>query len=144
MCYICYHCIAFQQVQLVKQFCSPKVRAVVDQYVTRNSYFANPKLMLLTLLGSENEQERRFGVKVIREQIRKGADVGDSLPRKFETPAVNFDATSLQSLIDWNKAKLSELLLTATMSTDEVIACLDTPWISPAPGVATARPWKEL
>ena len=43
------------------------------------------------------------------------------------TPSVNFDASSLQTLIDWDTVKLSEPLLTATMSTDEVIACLDSP-----------------
>ena len=43
------------------------------------------------------------------------------------TPSVNFDASSLQTLIDWDTVKLSEPLLTATMSTDEVISCLDSP-----------------
>ena len=43
------------------------------------------------------------------------------------TPSVNFGASSLETLIDWNTAKLSEPLLTATMSTSEVISCLDSP-----------------
>ena len=64
---------------------------------------------------------------VIRERIRQGADKGDSLPRQFVTPSVNFDASSLETLIDWNTEKLSEPLLTATMSTAEVISCLDSP-----------------
>ena len=135
--------------QLVQQYCSAEVRAVVDFYVNRNAYFANPELMLITMLASEDEDERRFAVKVIttlkylscqsgspfysnlsqviREKIRKGESTGDSLPRQFETPSVNFDASSLQTLIDWNTVKLSEPLLTATMSTDEVISCLDSP-----------------
>ena len=105
--------------------------------------------MLITMLASEDEDERRFAVKVIttlkylscqsgspfysnlsqviREKIRKGESTGDSLPRQFETPSVNFDASSLQTLIDWDTVKLSEPLLTATMSTDEVISCLDSP-----------------
>ena len=135
--------------QLVQQYCSAEVRAVVDFYVNRNAYFANPELMLITMLASEDEDERRFAVKVIttlkylscqsgspfysnlsqviREKIRKGESTGDSLPRQFETPSVNFDASSLQTLIDWDTVKLSEPLLTATMSTDEVISCLDSP-----------------
>ena len=50
-------------------------------------------------LTSEDEEERRFTVNVIK-QIRKdaeSADLGDSLPCQFETPSVNFDATNLQT-----------------------------------------------
>ena len=64
---------------------------------------------------------------MILELIRKGDDIGDSLPRQFVAPSVNFDGTSLQTLIDWDNVQLSEPLLTATMSTEEVIACLDSP-----------------
>ena len=84
--------------QLVKKFCSAEVRAIVDFYVNRNAYFANPEPMIITLLSSEDEVERRFAVKLIKERIRKGADLGDSSPRQFETPSVNFDATNLQTL----------------------------------------------
>ena len=51
-------------------------------------------------------------------QIRKDAEsanLGESLPRQFETPSVNFDATNLQTLINWETVKLLELLLTTTM-----------------------------
>ena len=51
--------------QLVKEYCSAEVRSVVDFYVNRNAYFANPELMLITMLASEDESERRFAVKVI-------------------------------------------------------------------------------
>ena len=102
------------------------MRSVVDNYVNRNAYYANPELMLITMLSSEDEEERRFGVNVIR-KIRNGADLGDSLPRQFENPSVNFDATSLQTLINWETVKLSEPLLTATMTMDQVISCLDSP-----------------
>ena len=91
-------------------------------YVNRNAYFANPELMMITMLASDDEEERRFAVKVIKERIRKGADLGNSLPRQFETPSVNFDATNLQTLINWDTVRPSEPLLTATMTTDEVTA----------------------
>ena len=52
----------------MKEYCSDEVRSVVDTYVNRNAYFANPELILLTMLASENEEERRFAVKVSSSQ----------------------------------------------------------------------------
>ena len=128
--------------QLVKKFCSAEVRSIVDTYVNRNAYFANPELMMITMLASDDEEERRFAVKVIKERIRKGADLGNSLPRQFETPSVNFDATNLQTLINWEMVELLELLLTTTMIiADEVI--LNSPCRYPAPGSATTRLWSQ-
>jgi hypothetical protein len=107
-----------KKIQLVEKYCSPEVRAVVDQYVTRSSYFAHPELLLITLLNSEDEEERRFGVKVSREKIRKGAKHGNSLPQKFKAPAVNFKAVNLQQLINWDTVKLYEPLLIDTLTSE--------------------------
>ena len=72
------------------------MRLVNANFDKRNANFANPKLMLLTMLESEDEEERRFAVNVIK-KIKKGADLGDFLPRQIETPSVNVDATNLQT-----------------------------------------------
>ena len=64
-CHILHHRNVLLQVQLVKEYCTAEVRSVVDFYVNRNAYFANPELMLITMLASEDESERRFAVKVI-------------------------------------------------------------------------------
>ena len=47
--------------------------------------FANPKLMLLTMMAFKSEKERRFAVNVIK-KIKKGADLGDFLPCQFRLP----------------------------------------------------------
>ena len=116
-----------KQVQLINQFCSQEVRDVVDYYVRRNSYFAHPELILTTLLASENEEERRFAVMVIMDKIRKESNEGCSKPRKFDTSELNFQAQNFTELIDWDKVKLTEPLLSATLSTDLIVACLDNP-----------------
>ena len=120
-----------RQVQLVDKYCSAKVRTVVDQYVTRSSYFAHPELLLISLLASEDEEERRFGVKIIKEKIRKGSEQGCSLPRQFKAPPVNFKAVSLMTLIDWNTVRLTEPLITSTMTLEQLVTCLDTPLVVP-------------
>ena len=62
-----------RQVQLVAKYCSAKVRVVVDQYITRSSYFAHPELLLISLLTSTNEKDRHFAVKtMVGEKKREG------------------------------------------------------------------------
>lgn len=78
-----------------------------------------------------DEKERRFGLKIIREKIRKGSSHGNFLPCKFHAPQVNFRANNLMELNDWDKVKLSEPLLTATMTTEELVRWLDTPLVNP-------------
>lgn len=116
-----------QQVQLVNKYCSEKVREVVDVYVARSSYFAHPELLLISLLASDDEEERQFAVSTILQKIRKGSDTGDARPRQFRAPPVNFGAEKLAQLIDWDKVKLTEPLLTANLSSLEVVAFLNCP-----------------
>ena len=116
-----------RQVQLVSKYCSAEVRSIVEPYVTRNSYFANPELILISLLASDDEEERHFAIQMIRDKIRKGAEMGDSTPRQFKTPAVNFQAQKLTELIDWNTVKLTEPLLTATLTSDQLLGLLESP-----------------
>ena len=116
-----------RQVQRVSKYCSAKVRAVVDQYITRSSYFAHPELLLISLLTSTDEKDRHFAVKTIRQKIRKGSEFGDSKPRQFKAPPVNFKAEKLTQLIDWDTVKLSEPLLTATLTSEELLGFLENP-----------------
>ena len=115
------------KVQLVEKYCPVIVKEVVCKYIARSSYFAHPELILITLLSSEDEEERRFAVQVIRDKIRKRADTGISLPRKFQAPPINHKARNLFQLIDWDSVPLTEPLITATLSTQQITDFLDTP-----------------
>ena len=54
--------------------------------------------------------------------------MGDSTPRQFKTPEVlNFEAEKLADLIDWEKVKLTEPLITTSLSSDELLSLLETP-----------------
>ena len=79
------------EVQLVNQYCPTDVKNIVCKFVSRSSYFVHPELLLLTPLASDQEEERREGVKIIRDKIRKGGPSGSSLPRKFDAPPINFE-----------------------------------------------------
>ena len=115
----------------MEKYCPPTVKNIVMKYVARSSYFAHPELLLLTLLASDSDEERRFAVNIIVSKIREGANFGTSLPRKFTAPPVNFKAEDLTQLIDWETVPLTEPLVTASLSTEEVEDCLATPLIVP-------------
>ena len=117
--------------QLVSTFCPREVQDIVNPYIGRSAYFAHPELLLLTLLASEQEQERHFAVAIVR-GARKGELKGCSLPRKFEVPPINFEAQGLTELIDWSKVPIMEPLLTSMMTMKELEACLDQPLSVPA------------
>ena len=121
-----------KQVQLVQKYCSAEVKTVVEPYIARSSYFAHPELLLTPMLASDEEEERRIAVQVIRDRIRKGAELGSSQPRQFRAPPVNFLAENLQQLIDWDKVKLTEPLLTANLTSNQLVACLDSPLVVPS------------
>ena len=56
-------------------------------------------------------------------------------------PPLNFDATNMQNLINWETVKLSEPLLTTIVIMDKVISCLNPlpPCWYPEPGSARAQ-----
>ena len=56
-------------------------------------------------------------------------------------PPLNFDATNMQNLINWETVELSEPLLTTIVIMDKVISCLNPlpPCWYPAPGSARAQ-----
>ena len=118
--------------QLVEKYCPTIVKDIVCKYIARSSYFAHPELILITLLSSGDEEERMFAVRMIRDNIRKGAMTGSSLPRKFDAPTINFQAQKLSQLIDWDSVPLTEPLITGDLTTEQVVACLDTPLAVPS------------
>ena len=61
-------------VQLVEKYCSAKVKEVVEPVIQRGGYHAHSENLLLSMLGSEDQDERKYAVEKIRE-IR-GGDTG--------------------------------------------------------------------
>ena len=72
----------------------------------------------LCALCSQDEEDRRFAVKQIRD-IRERLDeseIGDGSFRERITPKLDFEATTLQKLIDWEDV-LNEPVLTTEIPT---------------------------
>ena len=59
--------------------------------------------------------------------IRGDMETGDDKPRPRRTPFLNFDATTLEDIIDWNKDKVHEPVFTCKLSTEEVRSLIYSP-----------------
>ena len=114
------------QINLVKQISQKAVKNIVMPRVESTAWFAHPENILLSLLASEEETERRFAVRVILDKVRMGGE-GDSSVRSFRVPTINWKATKIQELIDWDKTIITEPVVTANMSAEELLSCLDAP-----------------
>ena len=93
------HCFRLvQRIRLV----APEIQEVVKVNMKRNSFYFHSELLLMSLLTSQDLEEREFAVKTILE-IRKKAgneDEGDDsfCIRKYPRE-INFDAEKLQEII---------------------------------------------
>ena len=105
---------------------SKKVREIVSPTIQRGSYCCHSETILQALLCSKNEEDRRFAVKQIRE-IRESLghpDIGDGGFRERITPKLDFEATTLQDLIEWEDV-LNEPVLTTEIPTGKYFKVRD-------------------
>ena len=106
------------------------MKNIVILSVESTVWFAHPENILLSLLASEDEEERRFAIRVILDKVRRGGQ-GDSSVRTFKIPAINWKAKKIQELIDWDQTPITEPVVTTNLSSEELLACLDTPLVVP-------------
>ena len=107
---------------------TPEVKEIVMPVVQRGAYHGHSENVLLALLSSSDEKEREFAVDKIVE-IRGGEEFGDKSVRDFHTPTLNWKASSVLDMIDWDDAVISEPILTCHMSTDEVMSLKEMPLV---------------
>ncbi|KAG0729664.1 hypothetical protein GWK47_029867 [Chionoecetes opilio] len=90
--------------------------------VKRSIWYAHSEAILQTMLCSEDQKERIWGVEKIL-AIRGDGDpdpqLGDSSVRTRRTPDINCDASCIGDLISWSE-DVSEPPLTCSLSTSGV------------------------
>ena len=114
------------QMHLVKQMSQNSVKNIIIPRVESTAWFAHPENILLSLLASKEETERRFAVRVILDKVRKG-EKGDSSVRTLKVPNINWKASKMQELIDWDQTTVTEPVVTTHLSSEELLALLDGP-----------------
>ena len=94
-------------------------KKVVKSYIASNAYHANPEHILLAMLCSDDPQLRKDAVQRIL-HLRAGS--ASHHLREFVPPkTLNFDATHITELIDWELETIREPPLTYKLSTQDLI-----------------------
>ena len=103
-----------------------EVVEAVSPYIKTGAWFAHSEAVLLTLLASEKQEERKFGVARVLE-LRGDQELGDLEPRSRRTPEINFEAKKCQDLIFWEKETIYEPVFTCNLTKTQVKALIHQP-----------------
>ena len=114
-----------KQVQLTSLL--PKdIQTIARKNIDRNSYWAHPENLLLSMLADQDSKIRGEAVdKIIA--VRGDRDYGDNHTRKFINPTLNFEAEHYSSMIDWENVTVTEPVLTTSMSSAELLNLRSAP-----------------
>ena len=89
------------------------------------AWMAHSEVLLLHLLASDDEEQRRFAVKKIL-AIRGDSQFGDASNRPHKVPILNWSANKVEEIISWENA--TEAYQTTKLSNDEIRGFLDKPF----------------
>ena len=103
---------------------SPVVQEILEATLRRSAWNSHSESVLKTMICSEDREEREFAVTKIL-QIRGRNKLGNIKPRPRKLPELNLDATQLQDIIDWDKAK--EPVRTCGHSKEDIKKFKETP-----------------
>ena len=99
------------------RYLTDELKAIVDPVIQRNSYFAQPENLLLSMMTDERPHIRELAIRRIlkaRDQPkRKGV-------RQFTLQPINFDCTDYTAMIDWPTASVTEPPVTMSISDDDL------------------------
>lgn len=102
-----------------------KVRDIATFYVRTGAWFAHWECVLLSLVASSKEDDRKFAVMQIL-KLRGNNEYGDTSVRPRIHPKMNLSATSLQNLIPWTPGQVHEPIFTCYLSKEEIKKIEDT------------------
>lgn len=93
---------------------------VVCKVIDRNSYFAHPENVIVSMMADSNKSLRQKAVNAILDNRREASNVEQPI-RKFIKPKLNFNALSYDEMVDIRKI---EPPLTRKMSDNELKSCI--------------------
>ena len=118
-----------KEIEIVRQMkgkdaTSKTIKKIAMKFIEKGAWSAHSEPLLLSLLASNEEEDRRFAISKILE-IRNGADFGDTSVRQVVTPNLNWDAKSLRHL--QNFESLTESNVTSSISSKDLWDFLEKP-----------------
>ena len=78
---------------------SRKMRDIAKKFVEKGAWHAHSELIISSLVCSEEELDRQFGVSKIL-SLRDGKEFGSTSVRPFTPPKLNWDARSIRDIQD--------------------------------------------
>ena len=126
----------FEQMKLIKTTQSLDVQEVAIKTVQRNTYFAEPGMVITCMLSSDDPNLRKKAVAKIQ-QVRKQppkpprAKLFQGI-RKFEIPNLQWEASSWEDIIDLKKVKVFEPFILEKLTDQEISSAVDTPLVFPS------------
>ena len=78
---------------------SRKMRDIAKKFIEKGAWHAHSELIISSLVCSEEELDRQFGVSKIL-SLRDGQEFGSTSVRPFIPPKLNWDARSIRDIQD--------------------------------------------
>ena len=103
-----------------------QVVKIVSPYIQTGAWFAHSEAILLSLLASSTQAERKFAVEIVL-KMRREDEYGSMLPRPRRTPELNFKAKRVQDLILWDKEHIHEPVFTCKLTKTEIRDIINNP-----------------
>ena len=120
----------FQLMQLVKEQ-PAQVQEVVKPHIQHNAYFAEPSIMLTSMLEDPEEDVRQFGVSLLKKARQNPPKVPKSKYlkgiRKHEIPVLNWNASNWKDMIDWKEIRVWEPRILKALSMEQIEAAVQSP-----------------
>ena len=96
-----------------------------QEVLTRNSFWAHPENIVVSMMGDEDKEVRREAVNWVR-RARAEFDEANH-PRQFFPPPVDFTASSYTKMVDWAQLPCTEPPLTKEMTEAELDEVVERP-----------------
>ena len=112
-----------------------QVQGVVKPAIQRNAYFAEPGIMLTSMIEDPDVDVRRSGIEMIKKARSKPQKFPKSKflkgMRKHEIPVLNWNASKWTEIVDLEKVNNQEPRILRKLSLEQVEAAMDSPFCFP-------------
>lgn len=98
------------------------LRQVVEPVIERNSFFAHPENLLLSMVMDDRKHIRELGLRRIIKSRQRSAK--EKSIRSFFPPKLNFDAENYFEIIDWSSCKLFSPPILRNIDDDTILSLI--------------------
>ena len=121
----------------IQTYCTEEEMELLRPHIQFNGYFGQHEVVLASLLGSSNKEERKVGLDIIIKLRKKEKRSKRKTVRKVRIPQLNLLATKLTEMVDLEKAVSSPPTL-FKFSDKELEQFLEKPYTEELPCTTTA------